>query len=85
MVIIFTENGWADYIYWQSIDKKIVKKINGLVKEIQRTPFEGSGKPERLKYDFVGFWSRRIDQEHRLVYQVAENELRIISCRYHYD
>ena len=85
MILTFTENAWDDYLYWQKIDKKIVKKINGLIKEIQRTPSEGSGRPEQLKYDLVGFWSRRIDHEHRLVYQFEDNELKIYSCRFHYD
>ena len=85
MLITFTENAWEDYVYWQSIDKKIIKKINKLIKQIQRTPFEGTGKPEPLKYDLAGYWSRRIDQEHRLIYQVEENEIIIISCRFHYD
>ncbi|HAN00590.1 MAG TPA: Txe/YoeB family addiction module toxin [Marinilabiliales bacterium] len=85
MILIFTENAWEDYLYWQNTDKKVVKKINGLLKEIQRTPFEGSGRPEQLKYDLAGFWSRRIENEHRLVYQVEENELKIYSCRFHYD
>ncbi len=85
MLLTFTENAWEDYLYWQNIDKKIVKKINGLIKEIQRTPFEGPGQPEALKYDLTGFWSRRIFNEHRLVYQIVENELRIYSCRFHYD
>ena len=85
MILTFSENAWDDYLYWQKIDKKIVKKINGLIKEIRRTPFEGSGRPEQLKYDLVGFWSRRIDHEHRLVYQVEDTELKIYSCRFHYD
>ena len=85
MVLIFTENAWYDYIYWQKVDKKMVQKINELIKAIQRTPFEGIGKPEPLKFDLVGYWSRRIDLEHRLVYQVVDNELRIIACRYHYE
>ncbi|MBX2842175.1 MAG: Txe/YoeB family addiction module toxin [Flammeovirgaceae bacterium] len=85
MVLVFTENAWEDYLYWQKIDKKMVKKINSLIKEIKRNPFEGIGKPEPLKYDLAGFWSRRIDQEHRLVYQVAEGKLLIYACRYHYD
>lgn len=63
----------------------MLKRINELIKEIQRTPYEGKGKPEALKYDLAGWWSRRIDREHRLVYQVRENEIQIISCRYHYD
>jgi toxin YoeB len=85
MILTFTENAWEDYLYWQKIDKKILKKINGLIKEIQRTPFEGTGKPEQLKYDLAGYWSRRIDQEHRLVYQVTDSEILIYACRYHYD
>jgi toxin YoeB len=84
MIITFSENAWEDYIYWQSTDKNAVKKINALIKDIQRTPFTGIGKPEALKYDLSGNWSRRIDHEHRLVYQVIENELLIYSCRYHY-
>ncbi|MDD4971664.1 MAG: Txe/YoeB family addiction module toxin [Paludibacter sp.] len=83
--IKFIVNAWEDYVYWQSIDKKIVKKINDLIKDIQRNPFDGIGKPEALKYDLSGYWSRRIDHEHRIVYQVIENELLIYSCRYHYD
>ncbi len=85
MKIIFTKNSWEDYISWQSEDKKMLKKINELLKDIQRTPFEGKGKPEPLKYDLAGFWSRRIDREHRLVYQVSKNEILVYSCRFHYD
>ena len=85
MKIVFSKNAWEDYISWQKEDKKITKKINALIKEIMRTPFEGSGKPEPLKFDLAGFWSRRIDREHRLVYQVENNEIRIYSCRYHYE
>lgn len=85
MVITFSQNAWEDYLYWQSIDKKIVKKINSLFKDIQRNPFDGIGKPEALKYDLSGYWSRRIDHEHRLVYQVEEDEILVVSCRYHYD
>lgn len=85
MKVIFTKNSWEDYISWQSEDKKILRKINELIKDIQRTPFEGKGKPEPLKYDLAGFWSRRIDREHRLVYQVDKNEILIYSCRFHYD
>lgn len=84
MVLTFTENGWDDYLHWQQVDKKMVRKINELIKSIKRTPFEGIGKPEPLKFDLAGFWSRRIDREHRLVYQVIDNELTIIACRYHY-
>jgi toxin YoeB len=85
MIITFTENAWEDYVYWQSLDKKTLKKINELIKDIQRNPFTGIGKPEALKYDLKGYWSRRIDLEHRLVYQIVENELQIFACRYHYD
>ena len=85
MIITFSENAWEDYTYWQSIDKKNVKKINSLIKDIIRNPFDGIGKPEALKYDLSGYWSRRINQEHRLVYQVVNKELLIYSCRFHYD
>lgn len=85
MIITFSENGWEDYIWWQREDKRMLKKINDLIKDIQRTPFGGLGKPEPLKFDLKGYWSRRIDQEHRLVYQVIDNELLIYTCRYHYD
>ncbi len=83
--IIFSKNAWEDYISWQAEDKKILKKINALIKDIQSNPYSGIGKPEPLKYDLAGLWSRRIDHEHRLVYQINENELLIYSCRYHYD
>jgi toxin YoeB len=85
MNITFSKNGWEDYISWQKEDKKILRKINELIKVIQRTPFEGIGKPEPLKYDLGGLWSRRIDREHRLVYKVESDELFIYSCRFHYD
>lgn len=85
MIIVFSEIAWEDYVYWQSVDKKIVKKINSLIKDIQRNPFDGIGKPEALKYDLAGYWSRRIDHEHRLVYQVVDNEILVYSCRFHYD
>ena len=85
MRIIFTKISWEDYNSWQVEDKKILRKINELIKDIQRSPFEGIGKPEPLKYDLAGYWSRRINREHRLVYQVENNEILIYSCRYHYD
>jgi toxin YoeB len=85
MRITFSKNAWDDYLSWQSEDKKILKKINELIKDIQRNPFYGIGKPEPLKFDLAGFWSRRIDREHRLVYQVINDDLLIYSCRYHYD
>ncbi len=85
MRITFSKNAWEDYVSWQTEDKRILRKINELIEAIQRNPFEGIGKPEPLKYDLAGFWSRRIDREHRLVYQVINNEILIYSCRYHYD
>ncbi len=85
MKITFTKIAWEDYLSWQNEDKKILKKINVLIKEIMRTPFEGRGKSEPLKYDLTGYWSRRIDQEHRLVYQFRKGEVLIYSCRFHYD
>jgi toxin YoeB len=83
--IIFSKNAWEDYLFWQAEDRKILKKINALIKDIQSNPYSGIGKPEPLKYDLAGLWSRRIDHEHRLVYQVNENELLIYNGRYHYD
>ena len=85
MRIIFTKNSWEDYTSWLLEDKKMLKKINDLIKDIQRNPLEGKGKPEPLKYDLAGYWSRRIDREHRLVYQADDNEVRIYACKYHYD
>ena len=85
MRIIFSKNAWEDYISWQTEDKKTLKKINTLIKDIQRTPYEGIGKPEPLKFDLAGFWSRRIDHAHRLVYKIEENDLQIFACKYHYD
>lgn len=84
MIIAFSENAWEDYISWVNEDKKMLKKINDLFKDIQRHPYEGIGKPEPLKFDLSGYWSRRIDREHRLVYQVIDNEILVYSCRYHY-
>ena len=83
-MINFTEVAWNDYLYWQQTDKTKLRKINSLIKECLRTPFEGTGKPELLKNDLSGFWSRRIDLEHRFIYKFEDNELSIISCRYHY-
>ena len=85
MKIIFSENSWQDYTSWLKEDKKMLKRINQLIKEIQRNPYEGKGKPEPLKYDLAGYWSRRINLEHRLVYQIRENTILIVSCRYYYD
>jgi toxin YoeB len=85
MKITFSQNAWEDYTSWLKDDKNMLKRINELIREIQRTPFAGKGKPEPLKYDLAGFWSRRIDREHRLVYQIKDNEILIYACRYHYD
>lgn len=84
MIISWTELAWEEYIYWQSTDKKILKRINELVKDIKRSPFNGIGKPEPLKFEFSGKWSRRIDDIHRLIYQIKDNEIIIFQCRYHY-
>lgn len=84
MEILFSDEAWEDYLYWQSHDKKILKRVNELIKAIQRTPFEGVGKPEPLKHTLTGYWSRRINQEHRLVYAVQEGVLEVHQCRYHY-
>ena len=83
--IIFSKNAWEDYTSWYKNDKKTLRKINNLIKDIQSSPYEGIGKPEPLKYDLAGLWSRRIDREHRMVYSVEEEDLLIYSCRYHYD
>ena len=82
--ITFTIDAWEDYVYWQKRDKKTLRRINELIKWAQRTPFEGIGKPEPLRESLAGFWSRRIDETHRLVYEVSEKDMAIISCRYHY-
>jgi len=84
MKIVFMDDAWEDYLFWQQTDKLILKKSNQLIKEIMRTPFEGTGKPEPLKENLAGFWSRRINLEHRLVYKVDDNSLFVIQCRYHY-
>ncbi|MES1933632.1 YoeB toxin protein [Salinisphaera shabanensis T35B1] len=84
MRIVFSENAWADYLYWQQTDKKILRRINKLIKEIQREPFNGVGKPEPLKHGLAGYWSRRINEEHRIVYRVADGALLIAQLRYHY-
>ena len=84
MKLTWSAEAWEDYLYWQDTDKKTVKKINELLKDASRTPFEGKGKPEPLKHNLAGLWSRRITAEHRLVYAVTEEALLIASCRYHY-
>ena len=85
MKYIFTDESWEDYLYWQSTDKKLLKRINMLLKEISRHLFDGTGKPEPLKYKYRGYWSRRIDKEHRLIYRIIEDEIHIAKCRFHYD
>ena len=85
MKYIFIDESWEDYLYWQKTDKKTLKRINNLIKDIARNPFDGIGKPEPLKYKYSGFWSRRIDGEHRLIYRVRDNEIHIAKCRFHYD
>ncbi|VXD04723.1 toxin of the YoeB-YefM toxin-antitoxin system [Pseudomonas sp. 8Z] len=84
MNLVFSEQAWADYLYWQGQDKKTLKRINELLKEIKRTPFEGMGKPEPFKHALAGYWSRRINEEHRLVYRLREHEILIAQVRYHY-
>jgi toxin YoeB len=80
----FTEQGWEHYIYWQETDKKMLKKINALIKECQRNPYEGTGQPEPLRHDLSGWWSRRITQEHRLVYRIEGEMVVVAQCRNHY-
>jgi toxin YoeB len=84
-ILSWTREAWSDYVYWQTQDKKTLKRINKLILDTQRSPFEGIGKPEPLKENLTGFWSRRIDDTNRLVYAVDNNQLTIISCRYHYE
>jgi len=84
MILSWTETAWEDYLYWQKNDKKTLKRINELIKDIKHSPFDGVGKPEALRFDLSGIWSRRIDYEHRLVYQVADDTVIIFQCRYHY-
>jgi len=84
MKLVWSEQSWSDYLYWQKVDKKTVQKINELIKDIKRNQFDGIGKPEPLKHELAGFWSRRINDEHRLVYRVEDTMIQIASCRYHY-
>lgn len=85
MNIQFSSRAWEDYLYWQQLDKKVLKKINELLKDISRSPYEGIGKPEPLKHALSGFWSRRITDEHRLVYRVEEKTIQVAQARYHYE
>lgn len=84
MKIVFADQGWDDFTYWVDHDRKLAKRIMRLIKEIERDPFDGIGKPEPLKHDMAGFWSRRITDEHRLVYSVDKNQILIAQARYHY-
>ena len=81
---IFSDRAWEDYLYWQKNDKRMLKKVNELIKDIDRSPYDGIGKPEPLKHSLSGFWSRRINEEHRLVYRISEEEMHIAQIRYHY-
>jgi toxin YoeB len=83
-LLCWTDDAWRDYVYWQSQDRKTLKRINKLILDVKRTPFEGIGKPEVLKENLTGFWSRRIDDTNRLVYAVDDTSITILSCRYHY-
>ncbi len=85
MRYIFVDESWEDYQYWQQTDRQKLKRINEILKDISRHPHSGIGKPEALKFKYKGFWSRRIDEEHRLIYQVKDNDILIAKCRYHYD
>jgi len=83
-LLAWTDEAWSDYLHWQTQDKKTLKRINKLITDVKRSPFEGIGKPEPLKENLSGFWSRRIDDTNRLVYVIDDDAITIISCRYHY-
>ncbi len=85
MELVWLTTAWEDYLYWQAADRKILQRINDLIKDCTRNPFKGIGKPEPLKGSYAGFWSRRITEEHRLVYSVRENRLHNLQCRFHYE
>ena len=84
MKLIFSENAWEDYLYWQKTNKKILNRVNKLIEQTKRESFEGVGKPEPLKHNLTGYWSRRINEEHRMVYKVTDDALLIAQIRYHY-
>ena len=84
MKLVFSENAWADYLYWQKNDRKMLKRVNNLIRDIMRRKFEGLGKPEPLKHTLAGYWSRRINNEHRIVYKIENNAIFIAQLRYHY-
>ncbi len=85
MKLCFVDESWEDYLYWQKTNKKILSRINKIIKDIVRSPYDGIGKPEPLKHKYRGFWSRRIDDEHRIIYRVYKEEIWIVKCRFHYD
>lgn len=85
MLKAWNDEAWADYLYWQTADRKILKRVNQLLKYIDRSPYDGLGKPEPLKHELHGHWSRRIDGEHRLVYRIENNRIVVVSCRTHYE
>ncbi len=85
MKVIFSERAWEDYLWWQREDRKLLKRINLLIQDVARRGNEGIGKPEPLKHGFHGYWSRRITDEHRLIYKSVDDEIRIAACRYHYE
>lgn len=84
MILTWDQYAWEDYVWWQTQDRRIVKRINDLIKDIDRNGNDGIGKPEALKHGFQGYWSRRINDEHRLVYKIDGDEIRVAACRYHY-
>ena len=84
MILSWAEKAWEDYLYWQQTEKTVLKRINTLIKDIKRQPFDGLGDPESLKHNWSGYWSRRINREHRLVYRMKDDSLIIVQCRYHY-
>jgi len=84
VILAFTKQGWQDYLYWQNRERKMLIRINDLIKDIMRSPFSGIGKPEPLRGSLSGYWSRRVNQEHRLVYGIRDGQVTILQCRYHY-
>lgn len=84
MKLVFSRHAWEDYLYWQKTDRQVIRRINALIESIRRSPFEGIGKPEPLKNRLTGYWARRIDSEHRLVYRIEGESIYIVQARYHY-
>ena len=85
MNVLFSSNAWEDYLHWQQTDRRLLKKVNELIRDISRNPHDGIGKPEPLRHALSGYWSRRINEEHRLVYRVEGNVIKIVQARYHYE